>query len=179
MTEKLCQLYEEEQVGKTREEKKSGTSKQNVRGWDIAETQLQEEWKSTETQDKSEHNATHTTPCFQVLITVAIIITAILEHIAVYVREIPKIAKKIAQAVKSMTMKAGCNKLIQNIKDSYRTAALAITIATSSMDCTDHRKQPLIINRNTQFHPGTRKLNDEYNGSYQSHTSRAPCNSSN
>ena len=124
-------------------------------GWDIAETQLQEEWKSTETQDKSEHNAIHTTPCFQVLITVAIIITAILEHITVYVREIPKIAIKTAQAVKSMTMKAGHNKLIQNIKDSYRTAALAITIVTSTMDCTDHRKQPLIINRNTQFHPGT------------------------
>ena len=111
----------------------------------------------------------HTT----VLITVAIIITAILEHIAVYVREMPKIAKKTAQVVKSMTMKAGHNKLIQNIKDSYRTAALAITIATSTMDCTDHRKQPPIINRNTQFHPGMRKLDDEYDGSYQSHISRA------
>ena len=31
MTEKVCQLYEEEQVGKTREGKKGGTSKQNAR----------------------------------------------------------------------------------------------------------------------------------------------------
>ena len=63
-------------------------------GWDIAETQLQKEWKSTETQDKSENNATCTTPCFQVLITVAIILIAILEYIAAYVKEIQKIAKK-------------------------------------------------------------------------------------
>ena len=29
-------------------------------------------------------------------------------------------------------------------------------------------------NRNTQNIPGTRKVNDEYNGSYQSYTSRTP-----
>ena len=62
-------------------------------GWDIAETQLQKEWKSTETQDKLEDNTTHTTPWFQILITVAIILIAILEHIAAYVKEIPKNSK--------------------------------------------------------------------------------------
>ena len=122
MMEKVCQLYEEEQVGKTREGRKAvPTSKMPDLEWDIAETQLQE------TQKKTRNKATHTTSCFQLLISVAIIITAILEHIVVYVREIPKITKKTAQAVKSTTMKAGHNKLMQYIKDSYRTAALAIT----------------------------------------------------
>ena len=104
MTEKVCQLYEE-QVGKTREGRKAvPTSKMPDLGWDIAEAQLQE------TQEKPEDNTTHTAPCLQLLITVAIIITAILEHIAMYVKEIPRIANKTVQAVKSMTMKASHNK---------------------------------------------------------------------
>ena len=76
-------------------------------------------------------------------------------------------------------MKTGHNKFMQNIKDSYRTAALVITIATNTRDHTDHRKQPRIINRSTQFRPGMRKLNDEYDGPYQSHTSRTLHNSGN
>ena len=41
MTEKVCQLYEEEQVGKTREGRKAvSTNKMPDLGWDIAETQL-------------------------------------------------------------------------------------------------------------------------------------------
>ena len=123
MTEKVCQLYEEEQVGKTREGRKTvPTSKMPDLGWDIAVAQLQE------TQEKPNNNDTHKAPCSQLLITVAIIITAILEQITVYVREI---TKKTVQVVKSMAMKASHNKLMQNIKDSYKTATLAVNIATS------------------------------------------------
>ena len=75
----------------------------------------------------------------QLLITVAIIITAILEHIAMYVKEIPRITNKTVQVEKSMTMKASRNKFLQNIKENYKTAALAITIATNTMDCTKLR----------------------------------------
>ena len=65
--------------------KKNGTNKQNARlRMDIAEAQLQE------TQEKPNNNDTHKAPCSQIRITVAIIITAILEQIAVYVREITK-----------------------------------------------------------------------------------------
>ena len=107
MTEKVCQLYEEEQVERTWEGRKTvPTSKMPDLGLDIAEAQLQE------TQDKSEDNTTHTAPCLQLLITIAIIITAILEQLAVYVREVPKIIKKTAQTVKSMTTKASHNKLM-------------------------------------------------------------------
>ena len=77
MTEKVCQLYEEEQVGKTRDGRKTvPASKMPDLGWDIVETQLQKNGKSIETQDKPENNATHMTPSFQALIMVAIIITA-------------------------------------------------------------------------------------------------------
>ena len=56
MMEKVCQLYEEEQVGKTPEGRKTvQTSKMPDLGWDIAEAQLQE------TQEKPENNDTHST----------------------------------------------------------------------------------------------------------------------
>ena len=180
MTEKVCQLYEEEQVGKTREGRKAvPASKMPDLGWDIAETQLQKDWKNIETQDKPENNTRHITPSFQALITVAIIITAILEHIAMYVKEIPRMAKKTVQAVKSTTIKASHNKFLQNIKENYKTAALAITIVTSTMDHTNRMKQPQTTNRNAQNSLGKRKLNDKYNGLYQSHTSRTYNNNGN
>ena len=44
MTEKVCKLYEEEQIGKKREGRKAvPTSKMPDLGWDIAETQLIQE----------------------------------------------------------------------------------------------------------------------------------------
>ena len=44
MTEKVCKLYEEEQIGKMREQRKAvPTSKMPDLGWDIAETQLIQE----------------------------------------------------------------------------------------------------------------------------------------
>ena len=50
MTEKVCQLYEEQQVGKTREGRKAvPASKMPDLGWDIAETQLQKNGKNIET----------------------------------------------------------------------------------------------------------------------------------
>ena len=97
---------------------------------------------------------------------------AILEHITTYVKEIPKLAKKTVQAVKSMIIKASHNKLLQNIKDSYKTAMLVVAIATNMMDHTNPNKWAHTSNGNMLKHPGTRKLNDEYDGLYQSHTSR-------
>ena len=173
MTEKVFQLFEEEQVGKTREGRKAVPSnKMPDLGWDIAETQLKKDWKHIETQDKPENNPPHITPSFQVLIIVAIIITAILEHIARYVKEIPRIAKKTVQGVKSTIMKASCNKFIQNIKENYKRAVLVIAIVTSTTDHTNCMKQPQTTNRNAQNSPGMRKLNDEYDELYQLHTSR-------
>ena len=73
---------------------------------------------------------------------------AILEHITTYVKEIPKLAKKTAQAVKSMITKASHNELLQNIKDSYKTTMLAIAIATNTKDHTNRSRQAHTTNRN-------------------------------
>ena len=52
MTEKVCKLYEEEQIGKTREGRKVVPSnKMPDLGWDIAETQLQEDGENIEVQE--------------------------------------------------------------------------------------------------------------------------------
>ena len=49
-----------------------------------------------------------------------------------------------------MTTKASRNKLLQNIKDSYKTATLAITIVTNATDRMNYSKKPPTTNRNTQ-----------------------------
>ena len=104
---------------------------------------------------------------------------AILEHITTYIKEIPKLAKKTAQAVKSTITKTSCNEPLQNIKDSYKTTMLVIAIVTDLKDCTNRSRQAHTTNINMQNYSGTRKLNDEYGGSYQSHTSRTRSNNSN
>ena len=131
MTEKVCQLYEEQQTGKVREGRKAvPSSKMSDLGWDIAETQLQKECKQVEVQENSEINNPCTALPLQTMITIAVIITTMLEHIIAYVQEIPEAMRKATQAVKSTTTKISHNKLFQNIKKSYRTAVLAITMAT-------------------------------------------------
>ena len=64
MTEKICKLYEEEQMGKTREGRKAvPTTKMPDLGWDIAETQLQGDGKNLEVQENQKKQCpTHDTP---------------------------------------------------------------------------------------------------------------------
>ena len=69
-------------------------------GWDIAETQLQGDGKNIEVQENQEDNAPHMTLPLQTLIAVVIILVTILEHTTTYVKEIPKFAKRAAQADK-------------------------------------------------------------------------------
>ena len=172
MTEKVCKLYEEEQVGKTREGKKAvPANKMPDLGWDIAETQL--------LQETQRNNNTHMTLILQTVIAITIMIATFLEHIATYTMKIPKLAEKIAQAAKSTIKKASRNGLFQNIKDSYKTAALAITIATKMKDHTSRSRQSQKTNRNSQNYPNMRKLNNNYNDSHQSHTSRTHNNNDN
>ena len=147
MTEKVCKLYEEEQVGKTREGRKAvPANKMPDLGWDIAETQL--------LQENQGNNNTHMTLTLQTVITITIILATFLEHITAYAKKITQLAEKIAQSVKSKITKASHNRLFQNIKDSYKTAALAITIATNTKDRTSRSGQTHINNRNRQNYPG-------------------------
>ena len=62
MTEKVCKLYEEEQVGKTREGRKAvPANKMPDLGWDITE-QLQGDKKSKEVENSRKEGHTHDTP---------------------------------------------------------------------------------------------------------------------
>ena len=162
MTEKVCKLYEEEQIGKMREGRKAvPTSKMPDLGWDIAETQL--------IQENQKENNSNLTPPLQTLIMIIILIIAILKQI---ITQIKKIAKRAVQATENTIKEASCNKLFENIKDFHRTTMLAITIATNMTNRTNRSGKAQINNRNIQNPPGTRKLNDEYGESYQSLTFR-------
>ena len=162
MTEKVCKLYEEEQIGKTREGRKAvPTSKMPDLGWDIAETQL--------IQENQKENNSNLTPPLQTLIMIIILTIAILKQITTQIKEI---AKRAVQATENMIKEASCNKLFQNIKDFHRTTMLAITIATNTTNHTNRSGQAQTNNRNIQNSPGTQKLNDEYDELYQSLTSR-------
>ena len=95
------------------------------------------------------------------MIAIAILITTILQHIKAYIQEIPGIARKVIQAVKSMTTKISCNDFNQNIREACKSAALVITIGTKTTDRARHIKQHKATNRNTQNTPDMQKLNDE------------------
>ena len=172
MTEKVCQLYEEEQIGKTRKGRKIvPNNKMPDLGWDIAEAQL--------TQENSENSEPHMTLPLQTLVTIIIMLITILEHTTAYVKEIPKLVKRTARAAKSTITKVSHNKLLQNIKDSYNTTTLAIAIATNTKDCTNHGREINTKNRNMENYPDTQKLNGKYSRSYQSYTSKTHNNSGN
>ena len=175
ITGKVCQLYEEEQIGKVREGRKTvPNNKMPDLGWDIAETQLQRvNCNNGKAQGNPENNNPHTTLPLQVMITIAIIITTLLENITAYIQEIPKTMRNAAQMIKTMTRNISHNRLFQKIKKSYKTAVLAVNLATNTMDCTSCTVQPQTTNRNTQNIPGMQKLNDEHDGSYQSPTPRS------
>ena len=129
--------------------------------WDIAETQL--------TQEAKKENNPNMTPPLQRLVTVIILIIAIVKQTT---KQIKKIAKKATQVIENATKEASRNKIINNIKDFHRTTMSAITIVTNTTDHTNHKKQVQINNKTTRYSPGTRKLNDEYDESYQLLTSR-------
>ena len=93
----------------------------------------------------------------QAVITITIMLATFLEHIAAYASKIPTLAEKTAQAVWSTITKASHNRLFQNIKDSYKTAALAITIGTDTRDRTSRNEQTHKNNRNIQNYPDMQK----------------------
>ena len=163
MTEKVCKLYEEEQVGKMREGRKAvPTNKMPDLGWDIAETQL--------IQENQRVNKLNLTLPLQTIITITILIIASLKEL---ITQIMEIARKAVQVTEYTFKKASNSKIFQNIKDFHRTTMLAITIATNTTDRTNHSEHAQINNRNMQTSPGTQKLNNKYNESYQPHASRA------
>ena len=81
MTEKVCKLYEEEQIKETREGRKVvPNSKMPNLAWDIAETQM--------TQEAQRENNSNITQLLQTLITLIILIVAILKQTTTQIRKI-------------------------------------------------------------------------------------------
>ena len=106
MTEKICQLYEE-QTGKTREGRKAvPNSKMPDLGWDIAETQLQKENKTEEIQELSETNTPQEAVPLQAMIAIAILLVTILEHPKSYIQEIPEIPRTVQAVTSTITVRA-------------------------------------------------------------------------
>ena len=105
----------------------------------------------------------HDTP-LQTLITIIILIIAISKQMITQIKEI---AKRAVQAMENTIKEGSHNKLLQNIKDFHRTTMLVITIATNMTNRTNRSRQARINNRNIQNSPGTQKLNDKYDESYQ------------
>ena len=81
-------------------------------------------------------------------------------------------AKKTTQVIEKAAKRVSCNKIIRNVKDFHRTLTAAVTIATNTTNHTNHKEQVQINNKTARYPPGMRKLNDEYDKSYQSLTSR-------
>ena len=162
MTEKVCKLYKEEQIEKTRESRKAvPNSKMPNLAWDIAETQL--------TQEAQKENNSNITPLLQTLVMVITMIIAIVRQT---ITQIKKIAKKVVQAIENTTKEISRNSTIKNIKDFQRAIMSAIIVTTNATDRTNHRRQAQINNKTTGNSPGTQKPTDEYDEFYQSLTSR-------
>ena len=131
MTEKICQLYEEEQVGKVREGRKAvPTNKMPELEWDIAETDIRT--IPTTTQQNNQQTP-HT---LQIMITIAILITAVLEFIKTHIQKIPTLVRTATKAMEGAPRRINDTRFIRNIKESYSKARLAVTIATDTTNRT-------------------------------------------
>ena len=99
-----------------------------------------------------------------------------LKQITAYMEKFSRLIEKITQAMRYTTTKASRNIFFQNIKDSYKTAVVAVAIVTNM---TDHTSRNEPTHRNSLNSPDMQKPYNEYNDSYQLHTPRNHNTSSN
>ena len=125
-------------------------------GWDIAETLAVEE-------DSKENN---TTLGLQTVIMISILITALARMITTQLSKLSGILKRAMQT----TIEISHNTGIQNIKDSYKAARLAISIATNMTRCNNRIKKSPENDRNNHNNTDLRKLNNQRNYSYKSYS---------
>ena len=141
MTEKICQLYEEEQLGKTREGRKAvPMNKMPELGWDITEALEIKENK---------HNASNTPLGLQTIITIIIIISIVIRLGTTQLRKLATFLKEAAIT----TLKTSRNIYRQNIEKLHITTTAAITIATSTTNWID--RDEMNPNKDTNSHSST------------------------
>ena len=157
MTEKVCQLYEEEQLGKTREGRKAvPANKMPDLGWDIAETM----------EIKENRQKTNNIPlALQTIVTIIIIISVIIRLSTTQLGRLVMFLKEAAVT----TLRVNRNVYRQNMERFHNTTIAAIAIATSTMNWIDRDEKNPNIDRNSHISVNPRKPNDEHDYSYRSH----------
>ena len=114
MTDNICQLYKEEQVGKVREGRKAVTAnKMPELGWDIAETDIQTISKTTQPDNQQ------TPHILQTMITIAILIAAVLEFIKTHIQKIPTLIRTVTKTTEGASRRINSTWFMQNIRESY------------------------------------------------------------
>ena len=124
-------------------------------GWDITETLAVEE----------NRNGNNITFGLQMVIIISIIITAITRMITTHLGKLARVLKEAVQTTIEISRNTG----IQNIKDFHKTATLAISIATNTMNRNSRIKRSLKNDRNNHNNKDPRKPNDEHDYLCQSH----------
>ena len=160
MTEKVCQLYEEEQLGKTREGRKAvPANKMPELGWDIAET--------LETQENRQK--TNNIPlALRTIVTITIITSVIVRLSTTHLGKLALFLKEAAIT----TLRVSHNIYRQNMERFHNTTIAAITIATSMTNWIDRDEMNPNNDRNSHTIVNSRKPNHKHNYSYQSHPPR-------
>ena len=160
MTEKVCQLYEEEQLGKTREGRKAvPANKMPELGWDMAET----------LEIKENRQKTNNIPlALQTIVTIIIIISVI---VRLSTTQLGKLAMFLKEAAIT-TLRVSRNVYRQNMERFHNTTIAAITIATSTTNWIDRDEMNPNSDRNSHISVNSRKPNDEHDYSYRSHPQR-------
>ena len=144
MTEKVCQLYEEEQLRKIREGRKAvPANKMPELGWDIAEALEIKENK---------HKANNIPLGLQTIVTIIIIISII---IRLSTTQLGKLATFLKEAA-TTTLRTGRNAYRQNMEKLHNITTAAITIATSTTNWID-RDEMNLNNRNSHSSVNSRK----------------------
>ena len=157
MTEKVCQLYEEEQLGKTREGRRAvPANKMPELGWDTAETLEIKENK---------HKTNNSPLALQMVVTIIIIVSVI---VRLSTTQLGKLAMFLKEAVIT-TLRASCNAYRQNMERFHNTTIAAITIATSTTNWIDRDEMNPNNDRNSHISVNSQKTNNEHDYSYRSH----------
>ena len=148
MTEKVCQQYEEEQLGKTREGRKAvPTNKMPELGWDITEALEIKENK---------HNVNNIPLALQTIVTIIIIISIIIRLSTTQLRKLATFLKEVAIT----TLKTSRNVYRQNMEKLHITTTAVITIATSTTNWIDRDEMNPNNDRNSHSSVNSRKPRD-------------------
>ena len=155
MAEKICQLCEEEQVGKIRNGRKTiPDNKMPDLGWDIT--------KQMEVQEISKTDISVSTfP--QTVIAIILLAVTLLKNTKTCILEI---AKEIVQRVMSTTIMTSHSKFFKRAFKTYGKTLQAVIDMTRTTICNSHAKPQRKIHSHTQNGTSKQKLHNQYDQSY-------------